>query len=189
MVSGSHNTFLHCCNACVCYWLSFDSLPVKSFKSPMANNIITTIIMGAPIENQFWKLRRDISEDGKKLSIEEILDKAQEYIDYCISTPLIEVDFRGKDAQRVQLPKMRAMHIKGLCHHLGIVHQTWKNWREDQKYLAVLTRIEELIYVYKYEGAAAGMLNQSIIARDLGLVDKKAVEKTKIKVTNKDLEN
>lgn len=132
--------------------------------------------MAAPTENEFWRLRKDLSEDGKKLSVEQVYEKAQEYIDYCRNNPLISIDFRGKDAQEVKVPKMRAMTLQGLWHHLGITNQTWLNWKKDPKYLEVITHVENMFYFQKFEGAAAGMLNPNIIARDLGLVDKKQVE-------------
>ncbi|WP_228853260.1 DNA-packaging protein [Aegicerativicinus sediminis] len=131
--------------------------------------------MAAPTENDFWTLRKDLSPDGKKLSVDEIYEKAQEYIDYCRENPLYSQDFKGRDASAVYYPKMRAMTIEGLCHHLGIVRKTWDNWKKDPKYLHIITRVEQLIYVYKFEGAAADMLNANIIARELGLVDKKDI--------------
>jgi hypothetical protein len=134
--------------------------------------------MAAPTENEFWRLRKDLSEDGKKLSVEQVYEKAQEYIDYCRNNPLISVDFRGKDIQEVAIPKMRAMTLNGLWIHLGIGSSTWSDWKNDPKYSEVITHVENMFYVQKFEGAAAGMLNPNIIARDLGLVDKKQVEQT-----------
>lgn len=145
--------------------------------------------MGAPTENQFYKLRKDFGGDGRKLSIEQVLTKAQEYIDYCRNEPLKETDFRGKDAIKVTVPKMRAMHIKGLCHWLGITHTTWIEWKKDKKYSKVIAHVEQVMYAYKFEGAAAGFLNPNIIARDLGLVEKKEIDqKQNIKVQVKDEE-
>lgn len=46
--------------------------------------------------------------------------------------------------------------------------------------MQVTTRIDEIIYKQKFEGAAVGAFNANIIARDLGLADKKDVDiKTK----------
>lgn len=39
--------------------------------------------------------------------------------------------------------------------------------------LAVITQAEAVIYEQKFTGAAADLLNPNIIARDLGLADKK----------------
>ena len=134
--------------------------------------------MGAPTENEFWRLRKDLSETGKKLTPDEVIEKAQEYIDYCRNNPLLELDYRGKDIKEVELPRMRAMTIEGLCHWIGIVKKTWDNWKSDNKYLHILTHVEQLFYIQKFEGAAAGMLKENLIARELGLKDKSETENT-----------
>jgi len=69
---------------------------------------------------------------------------------------------------------MRAMTIGGLCVFLDINRATWNVWREKRPDLyEVITRAEEIIYQQKFEGASADLLNSNIIARDLGLTDKK----------------
>ena len=128
--------------------------------------------MAAPKKNQYWKLRKDMTKTGRKLTVEEVCDKAQEYIDYCVNTPIYEVDFKGKDAKKVRVPKMRAMSLQGLCSCLGIVVSTWYEWKSQKKYSEIMAHIEQIMYAYKFEGAAAGQLNPSIIARDLGLKER-----------------
>jgi len=49
--------------------------------------------------------------------------------------------------------------------------------RENKEdFLTVITRIEEIIYEQKFTGSASGFFNANIIARDLGLADKKEVD-------------
>ena len=43
------------------------------------------------------------------------------------------------------------------------------------EYFGITTRIRDIIYDQKFTGAAAGLLESNIIARELGLVDKKDV--------------
>ncbi|SMP36850.1 terminase small subunit, partial [Shimia sagamensis] len=53
---------------------------------------------------------------------------------------------------------------------------TWREWRKSRKDLSsVMTRVEQIIRQQKFEGAAAELLNPNIIARDLGLADKKEI--------------
>lgn len=132
--------------------------------------------MSAPKGNEFWKLRKDFDGDGKKLTPVQVFEKSQEYVDYSLNNPLMEVDFRGKDAQRVEVPKMRAMSVWGLCHHIGISEQTLTNWEKDPKYLGIITQVKQMLKAYKFDGAAAGLLHANIIARDLGLADKKELD-------------
>ena len=68
---------------------------------------------------------------------------------------------------------MRAMTIAGLCMFLDIAQDTWINWRKSRTDLSeVITRAEAVIFQQKFSGAAADLLNPSIIARDLGLAEK-----------------
>jgi hypothetical protein len=121
-----------------------------------------------------------MSEDGKKLSIEELIKGATEYVERCVTEKLYEIDFIGKDATEIERPKMIVMSIFGLCHHLGIAKSTWDNWKKDKKYLAVLSRIETTMTAYNIEGASAGFLQQNIIARIEGIKDK---NESDIKIT------
>ena len=96
------------------------------------------------------------------------------YAKHIQDNPLIMVDFRGKDATEVKLPKMRPMTKGGFALFCG-----FSGWREvdnqrerDEHFSQIVTRIEDCIYNQKLEGAASGFFNPSIIARDLGLAEK-----------------
>jgi hypothetical protein len=66
---------------------------------------------------------------------------------------------------------MRPFTIMGMCTFLDITHDTWRNYRLRPEFLGVITILESIIYEQKFSGAAANLLNASIIARDLGLKD------------------
>lgn len=157
--------------------------------------------MAAPKGNQFWKLRSKHGRDQLFESPKLLWIAACEYFEWCHKNPLIEIDYKGKDADRVELPKMIAFTIHGLCIYLGCntayfrqFKATLKDKKEEklkkgeEDFSTVITRIEEVIYNQKFIGAAAGFLNPNIIARDLGLVDKKEVEKTELLLTPEDRE-
>lgn len=65
------------------------------------------------------------------------------------------------------------MTLSGLCTFLDITEETWRSYREKPDFLGVTTRAESTIYQFKFEGTAAGLLNPNIIARDLGLIEKR----------------
>jgi hypothetical protein len=75
-----------------------------------------------------------------------------------------------------ELPKMRAMTVASLCIFLDISMSSWQNYREREDFVAVTTRVDEIIRTQKFQGAAAGLLNPNIIARDLGLTDKSEMD-------------
>lgn len=133
--------------------------------------------MAAPQGNQFWKLRSKHGRDKLFTSPELLWDAACEYFEWCEQNPLIEIDFKGKDADEVEIPKMRAFTIHGLCRYLGCNSKYFNDFKDanHKGFSEVLTQITETIYEQKFTGAAAGFLNASIIARDLGLSDKKEI--------------
>lgn len=127
--------------------------------------------------NRFWENR---TEHGRKKLFEspEILWKeCVKYFTWCASNPLLDVQYVGKDAHRVEVPKMRAFTWTGLELFLDIESLRWYKTSESHSdFLHIITHIDKIIFTQKFEGAAAGMLNANIIARDLGLVDKKQQE-------------
>ncbi|ALR29759.1 hypothetical protein ATE47_04140 [Chryseobacterium sp. IHB B 17019] len=139
--------------------------------------------MAAPKGNQFWKLRSKHGRDKLFESSQLLWEASTEYFEWCDENPLIEIDYKGKDADRVEIPKMRPYTITGLCLYLDCNVQYLKTFKaqlnkNDENYEdfnTVITRIEETIYTQKFTGAASGFLNPNIIARDLGLTDSKDV--------------
>jgi hypothetical protein len=144
--------------------------------------------MGAPLGNKFWELR---SKHGRKRLFEtpELLwEAACEYFEWVEENPLYEVDFVGKDAMEVNKPHTRPFTYQGLCMYLDCNVQYFNEFEESLKgkedenskgFSAIITRIREVVYRQKFEGAACGFYNHNIIARDLGLM-----EQTKIDHTN-----
>ena len=126
--------------------------------------------------NQFWKFRT--THGSKKIfSDPDVLwEECQKYFQWCLDHPLMAaevVKFQGI-ATLTDVPKMRAMTLAGLCFYLKISDDTWGNYRKDSDLVGVIREAEQIIYNQKFAGAAADLLNANIIARDLGLVDKKA---------------
>lgn len=146
--------------------------------------------MGAPEGNQFWKLRSKHGRDKLFETPELLWEAACEYFEWCDENPLMEVDFKGKDADRVELPRMRAYTIHGLTRYLDCNSKYFNDFKaaNHEGFSDILTRIMEIIYDQKFTGAAAGFLNPNIIARDLGLADKKETEKTVKRLNFKDAE-
>ncbi len=133
--------------------------------------------MAAPKNNEFWKARTKHGRDKIFSSPEVLWDAAVEYFDWIENNPLYESEVvkTGKEAGKLlPVPVMRAMTIEGLCIFLDVETKTFHNYANEYKdFLQVSTRIKEIIRSQKFQGAAANLLNANIIARDLGLADKK----------------
>lgn len=129
----------------------------------------------APVGNQYWKARTKHGRDAIFENPKVLWDAAQEYFEWVDSNPLKEQKvFNGKDGiVHADVEKMRAMTIRRLCTFLDIDQSTWREYRAKQDFSRITTRVEAIIWAQKFEGAAADLLNPSIIARELGLADRK----------------
>jgi hypothetical protein len=148
--------------------------------------------MAAPKGNKFWERRTQHGREALFSDPSVLWKGACEYFTFCEENPLESIEFNGKDAKECIVPKMRAFTIKGLCLYLGVNSKYFNEFKERladtskpvkncEEFQEVITAIEETIYQQKFEGAAAGLLNGNLISRELGLVDKQAVDqKTKL---------
>jgi len=135
--------------------------------------------MAAPKGNEFWKLRSKHGRDKLFASSELLWDAACEYFQWCTKTPLHKSEafaYQGKIKLK-SVPMMRAMTMGQLCFYLhcneAYFRQFKSNITEGNKdYSTVIHDIEQVVYSQKFQGAAAGLLNANIIARDLGLSEK-----------------
>ncbi|HBV2547008.1 TPA: DNA-packaging protein [Klebsiella pneumoniae] len=134
--------------------------------------------MAAPKGNKFWLARSKHGRNPKFSDPEKLWDACCEYFDWVEKNPLWETkafSFQGT-ITKARLPKMRAMTLSGLFLFLDIDRKTWEAYAKKKDLLPITTRVERLIYEQKFSGAAADLLNANIIARELGLVEKKSVE-------------
>lgn len=128
--------------------------------------------------NQFWRAR---STHGRKPIFADpnvLWEACVEYFDWVEDNPLIETklaSFQGEH-ELVEVPKIRAMTIDGLCLFLDIDSSTWDNYKKKEDFIGVVTQADKVIRDQKFSGAAADLLNANIIARDLGLRDKTETE-------------
>lgn len=137
--------------------------------------------MAAPVGNQFWKLRSKHGRDKLFATPELLWEAACEYFEWVDNNPLVKKDWVGKDGDEVYRELGRPYTIHALCLYLGCNTQYFKTFKaqlpdNDKDFNTILTRIEETIYSQKFDGAAVGIFQQNIIARDLGLSDKKELE-------------
>jgi hypothetical protein len=104
----------------------------------------------------------------------ELLEKAAEYCDYVEATPLQSQNaaVHKGDVTVYQLDKARAMTLKGFAAYLGLTVPQLRGTDTSEAWNTALAKIEQVFYTQKYELAAAGLLNASIVSRELGLADK-----------------
>jgi hypothetical protein len=130
--------------------------------------------MAAPLGNRFWEARSSHGRAPIFASPDDLWKAATEYFEWVEANPLYEdklVTFQGV-ATHEPVAKMRAMTIAGLCIFLDISRRGWDGYTGREDFVPICDKIEQVIRDQKFTGAAADLLNPSIIARDLGLADK-----------------
>ena len=138
--------------------------------------------MAAPKGNQFWKLAdpeclgspRNFKDSGV------LWAKAKEYFQECDDNPLTREETTTSEKgifNKVFIHKV-PYTWEGLYIYLGVV--SLKRYREKEEFVLILSHIGNIIRNQKYTGAATGLFNANIIARDLGLTDVQKVENTNI---------
>ena len=105
---------------------------------------------------------------------EELKDACLQYFQHVEDNPIVEekVFHSAGVITRADVYHIRAMTIGGLTLFLDITIPTWHEYRKKPLYSTVCAQVDQAIRKQKIEGAAADLLNPSIIARELGLVDK-----------------
>ena len=137
--------------------------------------------MAAPQGNQFWKLRSKHGRDKLFATPELLWEAACEYFKWCDENKWerVETTVKSNGTDIKTIPIERAYTLTGLCLYLNCNSKYFNNFdkqNNDEDFNYIITCIRETIYTQKFEGAAAGVFNSNIIARDLGLTDKKELD-------------
>lgn len=132
-------------------------------------------------QNNLWASLKNRGTEPSFESPEELWEACVGYFEWVRDNPLCEKKYFTSQGEllEVDIPRMRAMTIHGLCLWLGISSSTWNRYVKadyvPEKMRRVAQRVNDIIYEQKFTGAAANMLNANIISRDLGLAEKREV--------------
>jgi hypothetical protein len=127
--------------------------------------------------NSYWRLAgRQVRFDRAFNTPEELIEKACEWFKWLEDNPIEEEKlfaFQG-EITRTTVQHPRPPTLASLIPFLGISRSTWGRWRKEQDNVVLkpaVDWVEEMIYAIKFEGASAGVMNPSVIIRDLGLAE------------------
>ena len=128
--------------------------------------------------SKFWEAR---SSHGRKpiyATPECMWSAAVEYFEWVEDNPLWETKVTQYQGAQVDMTvcRMRAMTIQSCCRFMGIGTQTLDDYGDKEDFSGIVKEIKSVIYDQKFTGAAADLLNANIIARELGLSDRKEVK-------------
>lgn len=159
--------------------------------------------MSATLGNQFWKLRAKHGRDKIFTTPEILWECATDYFQWVDDNPFYESEAKvvsigqgmGSEIKLAEIPKKRPYTIHALCGYLDVntlYFNQFENALKDKEdenskdFSKIITRIREVIYNQKFEGAVSGFFNANIIAKDLGLIDKKEITQTTTQILSND---
>lgn len=132
---------------------------------------------------QLWQ---KVSNPGRPRKFETSYDlwtAACEYFKWMDENPIIKHDPTVVNKEIIDHPvKLKRPYTwASLCVYLNVgqgFFRQFKTQKElpDENFSAVISKIEEIMFAQKFEGAAVGEFNANIISRELGLADKKEVK-------------
>ncbi len=112
-------------------------------------------------------------------SPDELFNLACEYFEWVDANPFKKaIVYQGavsNDTEKLQRPYT----LNAFCIHAGMTEDTYRNYKKKEDFFEVTKTVDSIIYNQKFEGATFGVFNPNIIARDLGLADKREVEEKK----------
>lgn len=140
--------------------------------------------MAPPKGNRFWEVRSTHGRNPIFATPEDLWEASCEYFQWVEENPLTEykvAQYQGVPVP-MEVPKMRAMTIQGLCLFLDINRDTFYAYKAKDDFSDIVDCIDRTIYQQKLTGAAADLLNSNIIARELGLTDKQEIKSKSVTV-------
>lgn len=125
-----------------------------------------------------WEFRK--SNAGRPLSYQpdDLWLKFTEYCRWAENNPLYRHDVikTGEmTGEILNIPLKRPLSITRFCSFADISLDTFLNYEKRPEFLDISKQIRSIIESEQFEGAAVGNYKENIIARVLGLVDKKDV--------------
>lgn len=133
---------------------------------------------------QIWEVMPKLGRPQFFDSPEDLWERAMGYFKWAIDNPwyrheaIKSGDYAGST---MKVATARPFTLHGLCVYLGCTTSYFRTFKVEERvnkeaFLAVFDKLEEIIYQQKFEGAAVGAFKENLIARDLGLIDRKEVD-------------
>ncbi len=126
----------------------------------------------------------------------DLWNKAVEYFEWVNENNLIKVEQSRKKGKvelgicdkgveevetgLIEMPVMRAMTWQGLELFLNADLKRYKEDKHEkaEEFVPIIRAIGQVMFEQKFSGAAAGLLKENIISRELGMVDKQEIEQS-----------
>lgn len=115
---------------------------------------------------------------------EKLWELFTEYVEHERDNPMYKVDYVGRDGNKVLTPLQTPITFEGFECWLadkGVIeaglgdYQSNKDGRYSE-YATIITRITNNCFAQNFKGAAVGLFNPNLIAKKLGLIDRKEID-------------
>jgi hypothetical protein len=126
-------------------------------------------------EKEYYRLRSAKGRDKVYKTPKALIEACNNYFEWCLDNPMLEEKVFQHQGRPVSagIRRTRPFTLEGLCNHIDISLAAFKTYEEHENFKNAAARIRQIIDNQQFEGVASGLLNSNIIARKLGLVDKK----------------
>lgn len=124
--------------------------------------------------NSLWKDAMARGVIGRKRTFdtpELMMEAAASYFEWCDNNPLFEQKvFHSQGIiTKTEVEHKRPYTISGFCAHSGLSDSGWYDYKNRTEFSAYCEIILKHMYEQKFNGAAIGIFNANLIARDLGI--------------------
>lgn len=141
-------------------------------------------------------VRKGVTGRPKKIETpEELLAHFNDYKNEVRANPIKVVDFKGKDADRVEMEHRRPLTIEGFevyCFENDIIKDLGDYFANKEgryaAFAAICTHIRRIVRTDQIEGGMAGVYNPSITQRLNGLVDRREITEKEPELTDEEVE-
>lgn len=139
--------------------------------------------MGAPKNNQYWKLRSKHGKSKLFATPDLLWEAACSYFEWADTHKYVKTRIKKSKAivlYKQNTIKERPYTLKSLCLYIGASSGWWFNFKnacikqKQEDFIEVISRIEDIVETQQFEGACVGVFNPNIIARMLGVSGRRA---------------
>lgn len=127
----------------------------------------------------YWRNRIRVGAPRKFETPESLAKAFNDYFEYVDKNPLKEsqlikrkIDQFTETVEVYKRPLPRVMTMQGFCAFAGLSTKNLYEYEKREGFGNIVAQAREVMFGQKIEGAAAGIFNPSIIARELGLTEK-----------------
>jgi hypothetical protein len=139
--------------------------------------------------------KRPVGRPKKIETADEMMKHFTAYEEEVRSHPIKVVDFKGKDADRVEMEYRRPLTLEGFevyCYNNNIIKNLGDYFANTEgrykDFTTICSHIRRIIRTDQIEGGMAGVYNPSITQRLNGLVDKREIETKDVEMSDAELE-